>query len=166
MCIRDSAVEDANRREKELAKLRKESQQAQELLKKRKLEIMAAEGVLETKHALKRYSPESLGQGKPRSGGVAARKLRFEVLDRMAKLGSGLSPAQKNDWAWFREAWDNKMCGEHDVNWGGLFCGWTQKVLDNLADGMDNAFSAFVHDETVRNFKETVMFVVPAAADP
>ena len=57
---------------------------------------MAAEGVLETKHALKRYAPESLGQGKPRSGGVAARKLRFQVLDRMAKLGSGLSPAQKN----------------------------------------------------------------------
>ena len=49
---------------------------------------------------------------------------------------------------------------------GGLFCGWTQKVLDDLADGMDNAFSAFVHDETVRNFKQTKMLVAPAAADP
>ena len=56
------------------------------------------------------------------------------------------------------------MGREHDVNWGGLFCGWTQKVLDDFADGMENAFSAFVHDETVRNFKETVMLVAPAPA--
>ena len=58
------------------------------------------------------------------------------------------------------------MCQEHDVNWGAKFCGWTQKVLDNLSDGMDNAFSAFMHDETVQNFKETPMLVVPAAPDP
>ena len=58
------------------------------------------------------------------------------------------------------------MCEEHDLNWGGLFCGWTQKVIDDLQDGMDNAFSAFVHAETLRNFKEAEMLVVPAAADP
>ena len=40
------------------------------------------------------------------------------------------------------------------------------KVVDNYSDGMENAFSAFVHDETVRNFKQTKMLVVPAAADP
>ena len=115
---------------------------------------------------MKRYTPEMVGQGKPNSGGVPARKMRFDVLDRIAKLGSGLTPAQKNDWAWFREAWDAKMYGEHDLNWGGLFCGWTQKVLDDLADGMDSVSSAFVHGETLRNFKEAVMLMVPAAADP
>ena len=41
-----------------------------------------------------------------------------------------------------------------------------QKLLDNLSDGMDNAFSAFVHSETVRNFADTKMLVVPAAPDP
>ena len=57
------------------------------------------------------------------------------------------------------------MCGEHDLNWGGLFSGLTQKVLDDLTDGMENAFSAFVHDDIVRTFKEAVMLVVRAAPD-
>ena len=41
-----------------------------------------------------------------------------------------------------------------------------KKVLNDYTDGMDNAFSAFVHDETVRNFKEAEMLVVPGAAAP
>ena len=67
------AVRDANKRGTELTMLKR----ANELLRKRK-------------HAMKRYSPEALGQGKARSGGVAARMLRYEVLDKMAKLGTGL----------------------------------------------------------------------------
>ena len=135
--------------------------ETQEQLRKRKLEIIAAETILESKHAFKRFSPEMLGQGKPRSGGVNARKCRFEVLDRLAQMGSGLSPAQRNDWIWFKETWDNKMCVEHAMNWGGVFAGWTQQVIDNLADGMLNAFSVFVEKETRRNFKDNVMLVLP-----
>ena len=63
---------------------------------------MSLEGVLERRHALKRYTPEVVGQGKARSGGVAARNLRYEVLERIAGLGTGLTAAQKNDWRWFR----------------------------------------------------------------
>ena len=90
------------------------------------------ENLLEAHTALKRYTPEALGQGKARSGGPAARKLRFEVMDRMAKIGSGLSASQCNDWVWFREAWDARMCEEHAENWGVTFCGWMQKVLDDF----------------------------------
>ena len=107
------AVRDANKKQQELARLRKESGEVAVMLQKRKKELLSVESILETRHAMKRYTPEALGQGKPRSGGVAARKLRYEVLDRMAKLGSGLTPGQKNDWSWFREAWDEKMCAEH-----------------------------------------------------
>ena len=102
------AVRDVNKREKELTMLRKETKQANELLSKRKQELLSIESILETRHAMKRYSPESLGQGKPRSGGVAANKLRYEVLEQMAKLGSGITQAQINDWAWSPEAWDEK----------------------------------------------------------
>ena len=107
------AVRDANKKQQELARLRKQSAEAAEMLQKRKKELLSVESILETRHAMKRYTPEALGQGKPRSGGVAARKLRYEVLDRLAKLGAGLTPAQKNDWSWFREAWDDRMCAEH-----------------------------------------------------
>ena len=156
------AVRDANKREKELTMLRKETKQANELLRKRKQELLSIESILETRHAMKRYSPESLGQGKPRSGGVAARRLRYEVLDKMCKLGSGLTPAQKNDWAWFREAWDALMCDEHAQEWGGTFSQWMQSVLDDLSDGVANAFSMFMYDETKRHFSKTPMLVVPS----
>ena len=108
--------------------LRKETKLANELLRKRKQELLSIESILETRHAMKRYSPEALGQGKARSGGVAARRLRSEVLDNMAKLGAGLTAAQKNDWAWFREAWDEKMCDERAQEWGGTFSQWMQQT--------------------------------------
>ena len=134
------AVKSATREEQALANLRKEKETTQALLREKKRELMSIEQVLETKHALKRFSPEALGQGKARSGGAASRKLRYEVLDRMARLGTGLSPAQRNDWVWFREAWDAKMSGDHKENWGQTFCGWMQKILNAVADGQANAF--------------------------
>ena len=51
-------------------------------------------------------------------GGGLARKRRFEVLDRMARSGAGLSVHQKNDWAWFKEEWDQKMLAELKGDWG------------------------------------------------
>ena len=98
------AIIDINRREKERAELAKATEKAKAALSKKKRELMSLEGVLESRHALKRYTPEALGQGKARSGGVAARNLRNDVLERMAVLGTGLSPAQRNDWKWFRGA--------------------------------------------------------------
>ena len=80
----------------------------------------------------------------------------------MAKLGTGLTQAQKNDWAWFREAWAALMCDEHAQEWGGTFSQWMQKNLDDLSDGVANAFSMFMYDETKRHFSKTPMLVVPS----
>ena len=156
------ALQTLNQREAELARMRKAVAETSDVLRKRKQDLLALENILAERKALKRYAPESLGQGKSRSGGAAARKLRFEVLDRMAKLGSGLSAPQSNDWPWFREAWDSKMSDLHADDWGGIFSGWMQHVLDDMANGVSNAFSEFVHAETVRNFKDVPMLVLPA----
>ena len=59
-------------------------------------------------------------------------KLRYEVMDKMAKLGSGLTPAQKNEWAWLREAWDTRMREKHKAAWGGTFSQWMQNILDDI----------------------------------
>ena len=158
------AIQDVNRRAKENAELQKAADEAKALLKKRKRELLSLEGVLESKHALKRYTPESLGQGKSRGGKVAEQKLRYEVLERIASLGTGLTPAQKNDWRWFRETWDAKMCSEHGADWGGIFSGWMQKILDDLSKGVSNAFSVFVHDETRRHFEDVPMLTVPSGS--
>ena len=58
------------------------------------------------------------------------------------------------------------MLEEHQTNWGGVFAGWIQKVIDDHSAGIDNAFSVFVENETVRNFKDKVMLVLPAGANP
>ena len=106
-----------------------EAKAATALLKKRKREIEDAEAVLETKHAIKQYSLEDLGKGRSRGGGAAAKKNRWEVLDRLARLGQGLSPAQGDDFKWFKEAWDARMLQGHADNWPDIFMGWMQRLL-------------------------------------
>ena len=78
-------------------------------LHKRKLEFENAEGVLETEHAVKQIALGYLGKCRSRGGGVDAKKRRWEVLDRVVRLGQGLSPEQRNDFSWFKEAWDARM---------------------------------------------------------
>ena len=36
------------------------------------------------------------------------------MLDRLVRLGQGISPAQRNDFAWFKEAWDIKCSQNTD----------------------------------------------------
>ena len=121
-------------------------------VKKRKREIEDAEVVLETKHAIKQYTLQDLGMGQKRVGGAAAKKNRLEVLDRLARLGQGLSPAQKNDFSWFKEAWDARMLEALGDSWPETFMGWMQGLLGKNEAGVGNAFSVFVHKETRRCF--------------
>ena len=113
------------------------------------------EGIRACKHAMKSFTPQELGEGSQNAGGAKARSRRFEVLDRLAPLRAGLSPAQKNDWQW-----DQAMVTEHAANWASLFTGWMQKVLD---DEPSNAFSMFVHKETCRVFQAALALHVPGS---
>ena len=145
-------LEEDKKRTLTAAKIKEQVKAANDLLKKRELEIMHAESVLEAKYAIKTYSLGDLGQGRSRGGGAAARKRRLEVLDRLARLGQGLSPAQRNDFSWWKDEWDTKMLEEHGEDWPAVFAGWVQRVLDDTEAGMVNAFSHFVHAETRRCF--------------
>ena len=107
---------------------------------------------METKHAIKQLSLEDLGKGRSRGGGVAAKKRRWEVLDRLASLGQGLSPEQRNDFSWFKEARDACLLQEHGGSWPETFMGWMQRLLGENEAGIGNAFSVFVYNETRRCF--------------
>ena len=37
-----------------------------------------------------------------------------------------------------------------------------QKIVDDVTGGALNAFSTFMHEETIRNFSKTAMLVMPA----
>ena len=127
-------------------------------LKKVKDDIKRSEAHLECQHAMKSFTPHSLGAGLPNGGGVNARKMRFEVLDRMARIGSGLSPAQRNDFAVFKQSWDAKMLDDYRGEWAMRFLSWIQNVLDKKES---NAFSLFVYDESCRLFHGTIALHVP-----
>ena len=131
-----------------------DAEKAKALLHKRKADIAQLENLLESKQALKRFTPEALGQGHPKGGGASGRKMRHELLDRVARTGQGLSAAQKNDWPWFKQAWDQHMLDNEGAEWGGAFAGWMQRVLNDVATGQDTAMSKFVYNETRRCFDD------------
>ena len=135
-----------------VATFNEEAKAATALLKKRKREIEDAEAVLQAKHAIKNFSFEDLGKGRRSGGGVLAKKKRWEVLDRVSRLGQGLSPAQKNDFTWFKDAWDARMLQEYGDEWPETFTGWMQRLLEDNEKGVASAFSVFVHTETRRCF--------------
>ena len=102
-----------------------------------------------------------MSKGRSHGGGVVARMRRVEVLDRVACLGQGLSPAQRNDFAWFKDAWYARMLQEHGEDWPETFTGWMQRLLEDNENGAANAFSVLVHNETRRCFDGVPSLRVP-----
>ena len=142
-------------------KLMRQIADAESTLKKRKQQIADEEHLCEARNAVKSFRLSYLGDEIRNCGGVNGRKRRDEVLDRISKMGTGLSPSQKNEWAWFKEAWQGKMLAEHGEQWVRIFAGWMQEVLDSLARGQENVFSVFVHNETRRCFNSDVALELP-----
>ena len=148
--------------QKALSTTRRKTDEANQLLKKRKAELLNTDRLLEAAHAVKNVSLACMGDAKPRGGGAKAKKVRHQVLDRFASLGTGLSAAQRNDFAWFKDAWDTAMVLEHDATWGRVFAQWMQAVVQDIQDGRLNAFSLFMHNETRRCLSEVPVLSIPA----
>ena len=129
-------LQEGKKRAHTAAKLNEEAKAAKSRLKKRKREIENAENVWDTNHAVKQFSLEDLGKGaKLKRCLDAAKKRRWEVLDRLARLGQGLSPEQRNDFSWFKEAWDACMLQEHGDSWPETFMGWMQRLFGGERGG-------------------------------
>jgi hypothetical protein len=159
------AAQDAHKYELNAKRLKVEMDATKKDLQKKKDAVKEFESVLETKHAMKTFTPELLGDGQKNAGGVKARNARFDVLDRVAHLCVGLSPAQKNDWAWFKTAWDARLLIEHGDAWPRTFAAWIQQVLEDMERAAgSNAFSEFVHRETLRCFSENPALCIPGLA--
>ena len=158
---RRRAIADANAQTLNAAKLRSSIKDANSTLKRRRAAIMDAESVLEMKHSTKTFSLEYLGHSRSRGGGAAGKKKRCEVLDRLSRLGQGLSGAQRNDFGWWKDNRDANMLEEHCGGWPGGFAELAQRVLKDVEDGIGNAFSLFVYAETRRGFDGALALQVP-----
>ena len=125
-------------------------------VKRQKLQEL--ESTTACKHAVKSFRLEDLGKGANNAGGAKGKKHRSEVLDRLSRLNSGLSAGQRNDWQWFKDAWDKAMVIQYGDEWPETFATWMQGVL---MDSRSNAFSIFVHEETCRVFDGAAALQVP-----
>ena len=155
------AVQTLNRKRQAAHDIQKKLTVAKSDLKKKKALLAEADNVACCKWNLKTFSSEQLGQGCDKGAGAAGRKRRAEVLDRMARLGSGLSAAQQNDWEWFKVNWDQRMLLDCGCDWGGTFASLMQAVIDDHATVCGNAFSLFMKAQTDRVFAETPVLQVP-----
>ena len=148
------AVEDRERK-RDVAEALSDKNAAVARLRETRRTIQELEGMAASRHALKTFTLRARGGGR-----ASSRNNRCEVLDRLARIRAGLSPGQKNDCPWFKEAWDNRMFDQHGASWGSRFAAWMQNILD---DESANTFSTFVYKETCRVFNGTAALHVPGA---
>ena len=148
--VERNRVASMNEEKRDAEALQASTKEAARRLKRAREQLADVEKLIETRNQLKTFSLASLGDGLPRGGGAPARKRRFEVLDRMLQHGAGLSPAQQNDWKWFKEAWDEHMLLELKEQWGHRFAEYMQGILVRIEAGEENALSLFMHSETRR----------------
>ena len=127
-------------------------------LRETKRKIQDAESVSAARHCLNTSTLEQLGDSSATAGGGNGKTSRHDVLDRMARIKAGLSDAQRNDFKWFKDAWDKETVKLHGSDWAKLFMSWMQRILD---DERSNAFSTFVFDETRRVFHDVAALHAP-----
>ena len=130
-----------------------EAKEQQQQLQRVRAQLRDAQDLLAAKDALKSYTPDMLGDGRPRGGGAAYRARRREVLDRLLSRAK-LTPQQRNDWCWFKDEWDKKMSEIHNQTWGMEFAQVCQGLIEKIQAGDNNVFSEFMYSETRRHLSE------------
>ena len=106
------------------------------------------------------FTLHALGGDSENAGGAKARKNRMEVLEHLSRMKAGLSASQRNEWSWFKKAWDQAGHAQHGAAWPKTFSGWVQKVLD---DERSNAFSMFMYNESRKVFRGMEALPVPGS---
>ena len=154
----DQIVAERKERWREAERAIADKKKAEKELQVKRRKLQELEGVYACKHAIKNFTVEHLGKGEKNAGGAKGRNNRWEVLDRLSRAKAGLSAGQRNDWQWFKVAWDKAMVEKHGEDWPELFATWIQEVL---IDHRSNAFSIFVHNETRRVFHGAAALQVP-----
>ena len=140
--------------EKKVKELKREAKECQEKVAKARKLLREAQDLAQTQTALKSFTVEMLGHGRLRGGGAAHRNRRLDVLDRIARHGAEFTPQQRNDWKWFKEAWDDSMSESHNKDWGSTFARIAQHLMERLQGGEVTAASTFMFTETERCLKD------------
>ena len=152
ICKRRKLQEEYNRairQTKEKHALEKKVSACKSNFSKLSAELKRVEAVVTAMTSQKAYSPEMLGQGRGNGGLKEHKQNRYDVLERLRRVG-GLTEAQKGQWDFFKGEWDAAQASEYGAEWGLKFAQNMQGVLEDMLHGESHAFSEFVKKETDR----------------
>ena len=80
-----------------------------------------------------------LGQGRPKGGNKEHRQNRYDVLERLRRIGN-LTEDQKGQWEFFKTHWDEAQANAIGENWGQQFAEIVQGARYEMLHG-DGAVS-------------------------
>ena len=113
----------------------------------------------------KTFSTQMLGQGRPNGGNKEHRLHRYDVLERVRRVGS-LTGEQNGQWEFFKTQWDGAQATVFGANWGNRFAEIIHAVLVKILHGDAHAFSEFVKIETDRVLGDAGALVAPGFPTP
>jgi hypothetical protein len=143
-------LDELNQQQRTKKRLLAEAREEEKKVSAARQKMRDLEDTVVLKTEMSTYTPEMLGYNAPHPTAKVFRDKRHSVLNKLSKLGQGLSPAQRTDFAWWKEAWDAMMLEANGAEWGQVFAMHVQHVLDEITVGRTNAFSVLVHTETIR----------------
>ena len=145
---------------KETYAMQKKHSKCKSALQDLNVEIKRIEAVVTALTSEKVFSPEMLGAGKARGGNKDHKLNRYQVLDRLRRIGN-LTQQQNSQWDFFKTHYDEAQANARGENWGQEFAEIVQGVLLEMLHGDKDAFSKFVKRETDRVLEGRVALVVP-----
>ena len=144
-----------NAHKKSVADVERAGKEAKEKLAAIKADMKQASRDFGEILALKTFSLQDVGKGKTNKTDLEkAKKIRHEVLGKMSLVGPGLSADQTRDFEFFKSNWDDVNEAALGAAWPEKFAELAQTVQDAIASGESNAFSKFMHSETLRCLSE------------
>ena len=150
------------RQTQEKDRVKRELKEATDKLQKMRKATREAEAVVAARQQIKAYSLQALGKGKKRAGGEQHHKARMEVMERLRRVAE-LTPEQTGAWDFFKTQWDRAMAEVMGEDWAETFAQIMQNIMNDLSNGKTNAFSDFMHKETLRALPTEPALMVPGA---
>ena len=150
---------------KEKHALQKKVSECKSNFNKLSAEMKRIEAVVAALTSQKAFSAEMLGQGRAKGGNKEHMLNRYEVLERVRRVGK-LTEDQKGQWDFFKTQWDAAQASEIGKGWGLLFGEYMQDVLLKILHGDSDAFSKFVKSETDRVLKGNGVLALVAPGFP
>ena len=157
---RKRLIEEANDVRGAVKTAKQQLESAQEALRACKRQITDFQQIQAQKNEVQLVPLGHLGGGHAKGGTQDHAKKRKQVMEKISKLGAELPSAQKLNFDWFKDTWDDVMLKQHGAEWPKLFSEQMQGILDVMKVN-PHAFQLFLFQELHRSFNGIQALAIP-----